>query len=65
MLIFISQFSEGLTIDDFKMFSVTDKEDSLLQIPIKKHWEKHFALLFEKTQEKPETQKLINLVLSK
>ena len=46
MLIFISQFSEGLTLDDFVMFSVTDRDESLLQIPIKKNCEKNFALLF-------------------
>lgn len=42
----MSQFSEGLSIDDFKMLSIYDKKDSLIHLPINKNWESVFSTLF-------------------
>lgn len=54
MLIFLSQFSQGIDRKDFNILSMYDKSNHLMNrqnqaiidIPIDKHWKKRLAILF-------------------
>lgn len=57
MLIFISQFSQGIDKNDFNILSMYDKSESVkegryesatIDIPIDKNWRKRLAILFER-----------------
>jgi hypothetical protein len=58
MLIFISQFSQGIDKNDFSILSMYDRNDlsrdgrnrldSFIDIPIDKNWKIHLAVLFDK-----------------
>lgn len=54
MLIFISQFSQGIDKNDFNILSMYDKSEnardrydsSIIDIPIDKNWKNRLAILF-------------------
>lgn len=55
MLIFISQFSQGIDKNDFNILSSYDRSDNrqglesaMIDIPIDRNWKKRLAVLFEK-----------------
>ena len=50
MLIFISQFSQGIDKNDFIIISTYDRPDSKgpVQIPIGRNWKQCFNVFFEK-----------------
>ncbi len=60
MLIFISQFSQGVDKNDFTILSmydrndpsrdgksIRDRSDSFIDIPIDKNWKTHLTVLFD------------------
>lgn len=66
MLIFISQFSQGIDKNDFNILSMYDKSESMkegktvvkdrydsatIDIPIDKNWRKRLSILFERHNE--------------
>ncbi len=63
MLIFISQFSQGIDKNDFNILSMYDKSESakigkgysvdrydsvIIDIPVDKNWKKRLSVLFER-----------------
>lgn len=57
MLIFISQFSQGIDKNDFNILSSYDRSDNrlglesaMIDIPIDRNWKKRLAVLFEKPE---------------
>ena len=53
MLIFISQFSQGIDKNDFSILSSYDRTDNkdgidsvIIDIPIDRYWKKRLAILF-------------------
>ena len=60
MLIFISQFSQGIDQNDFNILSMYDrfegkkeKDFTSIDIPIDKNWKKKLAILFEIQNDLP------------
>lgn len=65
MLIFISQFSQGIDKNDFNILSMYDKSEgvkegksyvkdrydtAIIDIPIDKNWKKRLSILFERSK---------------
>ena len=56
MLIFISQFSQGIEKNDFNILGTYDRSEnkggdsSMIDIPIDKNWRKRLAILFEQNE---------------
>ena len=42
----MSQFSEGLSLEDFKMLGIYENKGSLIHLPIGKNWETVLSTLF-------------------
>ena len=58
-LIFVSQFSEGVSFDDLNMFSIYDeKHDYSFQLPVKKNWLDHYKYLISDDSEPKKKSKL-------
>jgi hypothetical protein len=63
MLIFISQFSQGIDKNDFYILSMYDKTEvgksqykdrfdpTIIDIPVDKNWKKKLAVLFERNKD--------------
>lgn len=59
MLIFISQFSQGIDKNDFIILGTYDRSEAkndnvdaaIIDIPIDKNWKKRLAIMFEKYKE--------------
>jgi hypothetical protein len=59
MLIFISQFSQGIDKNDFNILGTYDRgetriegfDSAIIDIPIDRNWKKRLAILFEKNKE--------------
>jgi hypothetical protein len=50
----VSQLSDGISFDDLNIFSSYWRKDMSVQLPIKKNWQEHYLMLFEKDKQNGE-----------
>lgn len=47
-LIFVSQFSDGVSFEDLNMFSLYADKELTVQLPVRRNWQDYYIMLFEK-----------------